>query len=236
VGAGIVGWADLRNPSIAARTLDAHIEAGRGRFSGVRHNVLWHKHESLVGPRKFPRHLLLDTTFRAGLREVARRRLTYDVWMFHEQLPELAATAAAFPDLTIILDHLGGPVTHVATPKARKEVFDQWRSHLPELARRPNIYLKIGGLGMHQFGFEKQAPRPRSSELAPLWQPYVDAAINAFGPERCMFESNFPVDKHSFAYDTLWNTFKTLTINYSTRERGALFRGTASRVYKLNLG
>jgi predicted TIM-barrel fold metal-dependent hydrolase len=236
VAAGIVAWADLMQPTAAARTLDAHIEAGEGRLRGVRFNVVWHDVHSTAAHagRVTTPHMLFDDRYRAGLREVARRNLTYDVWLFHPQLPELADTLDAVPELTFVLDHLGGPVPDEATPASRAAIFAAWRQGLAEVARRPNVVLKIGGVGMPIYGFGFQdAERPGSALLADAWRPYVEAAIETFGPDRCMFESNFPVDKQSFSYDSLWNAFKRLTAGYSADERTALFSGTASQVYGL---
>ena len=178
--------------------------------------------------------MLLDGRYRAGLREVARRGLTYDIWLYHPQLPELATTLDAVPELTFIVNHLGGPVPDEATPEARAEIFGDWQRNLIDIARRPNVVLKIGGIGMPVYGFGYPGTgRPGSTALADAWRPSVEAAIEAFGAERCMFESNFPVDKQSFSYDSLWNAFKMLTTGYSPDERALLFAGTARRVYRL---
>ena len=236
VAAGIVGWADLMSPDDAARTLDGHVEAGGDRFRGVRFNVVWHdRHNSTAhAGRPTEAHMLLDGRYRAGLREVARRGLTYDIWLYHPQLPELAATLDAVPELTFIVNHLGGPVPDEATPEARAEIFGDWQRNLIDIARRPNVVLKIGGIGMPVYGFGYPGTgRPGSTALADAWRPSVGAAIEAFGAERCMFESNFPVDKQSFSYDSLWNAFKLLTTGYSPDERALLFAGTARRVYRL---
>jgi predicted TIM-barrel fold metal-dependent hydrolase len=236
IGAGIVGWADLRlPPSDVGRTLDAEIAAGEGRFRGVRHNVVWHTHEDIVGPRQFPQQLLLDAGFRAGLHEVARRDLSYDVWMFHHQLPELAATAKALPELTIILDHLGGPVSPVATADARAEVFTNWRKTLKQVAEQPNVMLKIGGLGMPSFGFgvSHARPRPDTAAVAEMWRPYVEYAIETFGTKRCMFESNFPVDRASLDYRSIWNVYKTITSALSSSEKLDLYHDNAMKIYRL---
>ena len=236
IGAGIVGWADLRlPPADVGRTLEAEIAAGDGRFRGVRHNVVWHQHEDIVGPRQFPPQLLLDAGFRAGLREVARRNLSYDVWMFHHQLPELAATARALPELTIILDHLGGPVSPLATAAARAEVFENWRKTLKQVAELPNVMLKIGGLGMPAFGFgvSHTRPRPDTAAVAAMWRPYVEYAIETFGSKRCMFESNFPVDRASLDYRSIWNAYKTITAALSPSEKLDLYYNNATKIYRL---
>jgi len=236
IAAGIVAWADLMQPAEAARTLDGHIEAGQGRLRGVRFNVVWHDVHSTVAHagRATTPHMLSDDRYRAGLREVARRDLTYDVWLYHQQLSELAETLDAVPELTFVLDHLGGPVPDGATPASRSAIFDDWRDGLAEVARRPNVVLKVGGVGMPVYGFGFQdVERPGFAALADAWRPYVDVAMETFGPDRCMFESNFPIDKQSFGYDSLWNAFKLLTADYSPDERAALFSGTATRVYGL---
>jgi L-fuconolactonase len=235
IAAGIVGWADLMEPDEVARTLEGHIEVGKGRFRGVRFNVVWHERvsSSHAGRTTTP-HMLLDDGLRRSLRAVASRGLSYDVWLYHPQLIELALTLDAVPELTCIVNHLGGPVPDDNTPKGRSAMFESWRHGLIELARRPNVFLKIGGVGMpvYGFGFEGDT-RPSSAVLAEAWRPYVDVAIEAFGPDRCLLESNFPVDKQSFSYDSLWNAFKLLTKNHSADERAALFAGTARRAYRL---
>lgn len=235
LAAGIVAWADFTQPAEAARTLDAHLEAGGSRLCGVRHNVVWHSQPGFVEGSVFPPHLLLDDQFRVGLGEISRRSLPYDVWLFHEQLPELAAAADALPNLVFVLDHLGGPVPDEPILHLRDEVFTRWRSLLADVARRPNVVVKIGGMGMpkYGFGFDREADRPSSEKLAVAWSPYVETAIETFGPSRCMFESNFPVDKQSVSYDTLWNAFKVITTAMSKDERTDLFSATAQRVYGL---
>jgi predicted TIM-barrel fold metal-dependent hydrolase len=235
IAAGIVGWADLTQGPAVGRTLDGHLEAGAGRFRGVRFNVVWHDlHSSTAhaGRATVP-HMLLDPGYRAGLREVARRDLTYDVWLYHPQLLELADAIDAAPsELTFVVDHLGGPVPDESTPSSRAAIFDDWRRDLGEVAKRPNVVLKIGGVGMPVYGFAFEG-RPSSAELAEAWRPYVEAAVEAFGADRCMFESNFPVDKQGFSYDALWNAFKLLTAGWSPDERTSLFSGTARGVYRL---
>ena len=236
VAAGIVGWANLMQPAEAARALDGHIEAGQGRFRGVRFNVVWHDTHNATSHagRATVAQVLLDGQYRAGLGEVARRDLSYDVWLYHAQLPELVETLDAVPSLTFVVNHLGGPVPNEASPASRAAIFDDWRQGLHEVAKRPNVVLKLGGIGMPIYGFGfNDDTRPSSATLAELWRPYLETAIEAFGPDRCMFESNFPIDKQSFSYDSLWNAFKLLTVDYGVDERSMLFSGTATRVYRL---
>lgn len=238
VAAGIIGFADLCDPKASAPALDAHIEAGQGRFRGVRYNVYWHEQQEKLttGPRTFPRHILLDPQFRAGLREVASRSLSYDVYMYSDQLPELAETADALPELQFVLCHLGGPVTVDHTPQGRRAVFDRWRVHMAAVGKRSNIALKVGGLGLHHFGFGygQMGARPSGRDLASLWRDYFDVAVETFGPERCIAESNFPPDKHGFSYSAFWNALKILSDGFSKDERDSLFHGAACRIYRLD--
>lgn len=238
VAAGIVGFAELRLGARVAEVLDAHVRVGGGRFRGIRGRSVWDADPSIKGSAMdFPPHLLMDPAFREGFACLAPRGLSFDAWLFHPQIPELTDLAGRFPETTIILDHVGAPLGVGVYAGKRDEVFADWRRNLAELARRPNVSIKIGGLGMHLFDFGLDAAhreRPASSEeLARLWEPYVETSIELFGPERAMFESNFPVDKRAASYTVLWNAFKRLTHAYSESERQALFKETACRVYRL---
>ena len=237
VAAGIVGYADLRRGGEVREILEAHLEAARGRFRGVRHLTTWDADGSLANPlTAAPKSLLLDSAFRAGLAQLAPLGLTYDAWVFFSQLPELIDTAKSLPDTTIVVDHCGGVVRIGAYQERQREVFEQWRASIRELARLPNVHIKLGGLGMRINGFEfdKGEMPPSSDLLARTWKPWIETCIDAFGAERCMFESNFPVDKGSYSYAVGWNAFKRLTSAYSPAERKALFEGTAARVYRLD--
>ena len=236
VAAGIVGHADMRLGAPVRDVLEAHVEAGRGRFRGVRHLTTWDADASLANPlTASPPGLLLDPAFRAGLAQLAPLGLSFDAWLFFAQLPELVDTAKALPDTTFIVDHCGGVARIGAYESRRTEVFERWSRSMRELARLPNVHLKLGGLGMriNGFAFHQGALPPSSGQLAAAWQPWVETCIEAFGAHRCMFESNFPVDKGSYSYRTGWNAFKRLTAGCSASERQQLFEGTARRVYRL---
>jgi L-fuconolactonase len=236
LAAGIVGHADLRLGGAVREVLEAHLEAGRGRFRGVRHLTTWDADASLANTlTAAPRSLLLNDSFRAGLAELAPLGLSYDAWLFFPQLPELIDTAKALPDTTIVVDHCGGIVRIGAYQDRRDEVFERWSASMRELARLPNVHVKLGGLGMriNGFDFDKAEAPPSSELLARTWKPWIETCIEAFGADRCMFESNFPVDKGSYSYVVGWNAFKRLTAGCSASERQALFEGTASRVYRL---
>lgn len=233
---GIVGHADLRLGAAVRDVLEAHVEAGQGRFRGIRHLSTWDADSSLVNPLSAaPRGLLLDPAYRRGVAQVAAMGLSYDGWLFFHQLPELLSLAREFPDMPVVINHCGGVVRIGGYISQREPAFAQWRDHMRQLALLPNVYVKLGGLGMriNGFGFHEQGEPPSSSQLAAAWAPWIVECIETFGAQRCMFESNFPVDKASYSYAAGWNAFKRLTSAASAEERKALFEGTASRVYRL---
>jgi predicted TIM-barrel fold metal-dependent hydrolase len=237
--AGIVGHADLRLGAAVRDVLEAHIRAGGGRFKGIRYISTWDADASLLNPLSAgPPGLLADAQFREGFAQLQPLGLTFDAWLFHPQIGELTDLARAFPHTGIVLDHLGGIVGIEAYAGLRQEVFAQWSRSIRTLSSFPNVYVKLGGLGMriNGFGFEQGADPPSSEMLAATWRPYIEICIEAFGPRRCMFESNFPVDKGSYGYGEAWNAFKRLTQGASPDERAALFGDTAKRVYRLQGG
>jgi predicted TIM-barrel fold metal-dependent hydrolase len=234
--AAIVGHADLRLGEGVRPILEAHVRAGGGRFRGVRFSSVWHPdpaaRASLANP---PPHLLRDAKFREGFAQLAPLGLSFDAWMYHTQLPELVELAQAFPQTTIVLNHAGGPIGIGPYAGKRNAVLAEWGASMREVARCPSVLVKLGGFGMRLFGFDfASRPSPPSSrELAESCRPYVETCIELFGVERCMFESNFPVDKGSCSYAILWNAFKRLATHASPAEKHVLFSGTASRAYRL---
>jgi predicted TIM-barrel fold metal-dependent hydrolase len=234
--AGIVGFANLAMGSNVEAVLEAHVRAAPERFKGIRHCAVWDADSSIKStPMDFPKGLLLDRTFREGYACLARFGLSFETWIYHPQIPELADLARAFPDTPVILDHIGGRLGIGAYRGKEKEVFALWRRGIEDLARCENAHVKLGGMGMHVsgFDFETKPLPPSSDELVAAWKPYVDVCIEAFGPRRAMFESNFPVDKRYYSYPVLWNAFKKMAKSYSADEKATLFRRTAARVYGL---
>lgn len=237
VCAGIVGHADLRLGEGVGQTLEAHIRAGGSRFRGVRHISAWHEDPAARGSLATPPpYLLSNPSFRKGFAKLAPLDLSFDAWIYHTQLPELVDLAHAFPQTTIVLNHVGGAIGIGPYAGKRDAVFTDWNTSMRALARCPNVFVKLGGLGMRLFGFDfaSRVRPPSSQELAKSWRPYIDACIEAFTAERCMFESNFPVDKGTCSYAVLWNAFKHMTAQASAAEKQALFSGTASQVYRLS--
>ncbi|BFG79476.1 amidohydrolase family protein [Paraburkholderia terrae] len=236
VAKGIVGYADLRRGAAVREVLEAHLQAGQGRFRGVRHLVTWDADQTLVNPvSAAPRGLLLDRDYRAGVAQLGPLGLSYDAWLFFPQLPELFDLAKACPDVPVIINHCGGVVRIASYEDKQKEVFESWSQSMRKLAQLPNVYVKVGGLGMriNGFDFEKGERPPSSIQLAEAWKQWMQTCIELFGANRCMFESNFPVDKGSYPYSNGWNAFKRLTAQAGHGEREALFRGTVSNVYRL---
>jgi predicted TIM-barrel fold metal-dependent hydrolase len=237
--AAIVGCADLMLGQDVAAVLEQLQAAGNGRLRGIRNSTAWHGDERIrSNPVQPPPGMLSDARFRSGVAQLARYGLSLDIWAYHTQLAEVHALAAAHPHTSIIVNHAGGPLGAGPYAGQREQVMPVWRAAMQQLAALPNVSVKIGGLGMPVGGydFHLQPEPPSSQQLAQAWQPYVEFCIDSFGPQRCMFESNFPVDKGMFSYATLWNAFKRLSTQYSASERQALFSTTAARLYRIDTG
>lgn len=234
---GIVGFADLRMGAAVEKVLEEHIRVGGGRFRGVRHASGWDTDPAVqeVIRLKVPQHVLGEARFREGFAKLGPLGLSFDVWTYYPQLEDVAALAKAFPDTAIVIDHVGGLLGIGGYAGRRDEVFAAWRRAIFNVAQQPNVTVKLGGLGMVSCGFDfhKREQPPGSEELAEIWRPYIESCIEAFGVNRAMFESNFPVDKQSCSYVSTWNAFKRIAAGYSEAEKSALFRETAARVYRL---
>ncbi len=237
VAAGIVSFADLCLGAAVREVLEAHLDAARGRFRGIRHAAAWHASEQIRNSHSEPfEGMLLDKRFREGFAQLAPLGLSFDAWLFHPQLAQLTDLARAFPDTTIILDHFGGPLGIGPYAGQADAVFAAWQRDIDALASCPNVVVKLGGLAMpiNGFGWHKRERPLGSLELADATARYHLYSIERFGAQRCMFESNFPVDKVSCSYVVLWNSFKRLTASFSHSEKNALFHDTAVRVYRLD--
>jgi L-fuconolactonase len=236
VAAAIVSNVDLTLGDAVSQVLEAHLEGAGGRLRGVRHHLA--TAGGLVGRyiKEPPRqNLLSDPAFRRGYSHLQHHDMCFDAWIYQHQLDELVDIADAFEHTPIVLNHLGTVIGVGEFRTQRPDVIAKWRSQMRSLAARPNVVVKLGGLGMpvFGFGFENMQRPATSSELAQAWQPLVEETIEAFGTSRCMFESNYPVDKQSCGYLALWNAFKRITRSMSSDERCDLFYGTACRTYRL---
>ena len=235
VAAAIVGFADLTLGERVGAVLDAHLAASP-RFRGIRHAAGWDASDEVRNSHtKPPRGLFLESGFRRGFAELGPRGLSFEAWLYHPQLADLVDLAKAFPETTIVLDHFGGPLGIGPYAGKRAEIFQSWKSAIRSVADCPNVVAKLGGLVMplNGFGLHKRAAPVTSSELADLTREWYLHTIDVFGPARCMFESNFPVDKVSCSYRVLWNSFKRIAAPFSSAEKAAMFSGTATRVYRL---
>ncbi|MXW88893.1 MAG: amidohydrolase family protein [Acidimicrobiaceae bacterium] len=235
--AGIVSHADLLRGEAVEEVLAAHDAAGGGRFRGIRHATGWDPsdeiHDSHHGSFE---HMMAAPEFRSGAGTLARMGFSFDAWLFHPQLPELAELARAVPELTIILNHLGGPLGIGPYARGRDEARADWRASMRLVAACPNVVLKVGGIGMDVYfatGWAAADVPPGSEEVAAYWDDDVRFCIDTFGPDRCMFESNFPVDRQTLTYPVLWNALQIMAAGYTDTEQDALFSGTATRVYRL---
>ena len=235
VAAAIVGFADLTLGERVGAVLDAHLAASP-RFRGIRHAAGWDASDEVRNSHtKPPRGLFLESGFRRGFAELGRRGLSFEAWLYHPQLADLVGLAKAFPETTIVLDHFGGPLGIGPYAGKRAEIFQSWKSAIRSVADCPNVVAKLGGLVMplNGFGLHKRAASVTSSELSDLTREWYLHTIDVFGPARCMFESNFPVDKVSCSYRVLWNSFKRIAAAFSSAEKATMFSGTATRVYRL---
>ncbi len=233
--AGIVGHADLMLGSRVEPVLEALVHAGGARYRGIRHITAWDDDPNVRNPgNPAVPGMLGDAKFRAGFGVLARLGHTFDAWLYHPQIDELTSLADAFPGAKIVLNHCGGIVGINAYKK--DAVFPVWKRSLEALAKRPNVHVKLGGLGMRLCGhaFDKLPDPPSSQALADAWRPTIETCIAAFGPSRAMFESNFPVDKGSYSYPVFWNACKLLAKGASAPEKADLFFGTAKRFYRLD--
>ncbi len=233
--AGIVSFADLTLGSAVGEVLDAH-QAASDRFRGIRHAAAWDASPEIRNSHTNPpAGLLADASFRQGLGELTKRGLSFDAWLYHTQIPELTDLARAFGDTTIIFDHFGGPLGIGPYAGQRDAIFQQWCRDVTSLAECPNVVAKLGGLVMpiNGLGFHKREKPVTSDEIVAATGDYYRHAIDCFGAQRCMFESNFPVDKQSCSYPVLWNAFKKLVADASEQEKSALFHDTAVQAYRL---
>lgn len=236
VAAAIVGPLDFSPGAATQEVIEAHVAAGDGRLRGMRGMTHWHEDGEIHKFDNAP-GMLASAAVREAAAVLDRMDLALDVFCYHTQLDELAALARAFPDLRIVLDHVGMPLGLASYAHRRDEVFGQWRAELRELGSLENVAVKIGGMGMRFTGFDfnHRADPPSSDDLAAAFGPYVETCIETFGPARCMFESNFPVDKSACSYTVLWNAFKKLVAGYSHDEKASLFAGTAAGIYAIDL-
>jgi predicted TIM-barrel fold metal-dependent hydrolase len=234
--AGIVSRADLTLGDALTEVLEAHEQAGNGLLRGVRHVGARDPYpEALDIPGRSPEGLYALKDFREGVRMLGRLGYTFDAWHYHHQNSDFYALAQAAPETTMILDHFGTPLGVGPYRNQREEIFEAWQEDIAKLAQCPNVIVKLGGLAMpdNGFGWHQAATPATSDALVAAQKRYYLHAIECFGVKRCMFESNFPVDKVSLSYAVLWNAFKKLVVDFSADEKWELFYGTAARVYRL---
>ena len=235
--AAIVPFADMMLGDAVEEVVTAHVEAAGGRFRGIRHATSWDASDEIENGHTRPSEsMMLTPEFRAGVRRLATMGYSFDAWLYHPQLTELSELAAAVPEALIVVNHLGGPLRIGPYGRTQHEAHAHWRASMEGLARQPNVVLKVGGIGLCTY-FGMDWPRrpvpPGSEEVAAYWSDDVRWCIDRFGPDRCMFESNYPVDRQALTYPVLWNAFQIIAATYDAAERDRLFAGTAEEIYRL---
>jgi predicted TIM-barrel fold metal-dependent hydrolase len=234
VCAVMFGGVDLTLGARVEPVLEAHLAASGGRFRGIRLSSGWDANEKIrnVAPNM---EMLRDSKVREGLAVLNRMGLSFDTWVYHPQLKEVAEIAGLFPDMTIILNHVGSPILGGPYRDRRDEVFANWKAGIAEVARQDNVVVKLGALPIRMPGgtYDRTVP-PGSEEVADAWRPWIETCIEAFGAARCMFESNFPVQRRWCSYQVVWNAFKRMAAAASAQEKAALFAGTAARAYRIS--
>ena len=227
------GNVDLTLGSAVEPILEQHIAASGGRFRGVRISSGWHADEKVGNVTEQP-NLLIDPRVSEAAAVLSRMGLSLDCWLYHPQLDEVAQLADAHPALTIILNHVGSPILGGPYRGKSDEVFKDWKAAIIQVSRRQNVFVKLGALPirMPSFGGDRSVP-PGSEEVAAAWRPWMETCIEAFGPTRSMYESNFPVQKRWCSYQVCWNAFKRISASASASEKADLFAGAAARAYRL---
>ena len=235
VATGIVGYANLNLGARVEPVLEAMESVSSGRFRSVRHTCRWDEYEPLRSHRSGWPGMMAETKFREGLSKLIDRGHSFDALVYHPQLSELTELVDAFPNGVFVLNHIGRPLGVGPYQGHRDKVYEVWKKDMAKLAERSNVLVKVGGLGnrVSGFGWDTQPEPPNSQELVEKTSPYYLYTIEVFGPERCMFESNFPVDKNSYSYKTIWNSFKRMTQGFSSTEKTWLFHDTAAKAYRL---
>ena len=234
--AGIIGHANMMLGSSVKEVLELHSEKGKGLFRGIRHAGGWDDDERVKNAHSHPTpHIYLEEKFQEGLQELSSLEMVFDTWHYHNQIKDLTKLAKSIPDLVIVHDHFGGPLGIGPYKGKREEIFDQWKEDINELSQCKNVFSKLGGLAMPVNGWDwhKREVPASSDEIVSEQSRYYLHTLECFGPERCMFESNFPVDKQSVSYHVIWNAYKKLTHEFSEQDKESLFYGTAEKVYKL---
>ena len=236
LAAGIVGFADLMLGDAVRPVLEAHVSAS-ARFRGIRYATAWHADEKIHNAHTKPVEKQMELpSFRAGLKQLADLGLSFDAWLYQTQLTELTDVAHAMPELNIVLNHMAGPLGIGPYQQRREQEFEAWKKQMKNLSRCKNVSVKLGGraMAMSGHGWSKRSNPPGSEELAAAMAPYFETCIELFSPARCMFESNFPVDKSGCSYTVLWNAYKRVADVYSQSERQLLFHDTAAQFYRLD--
>ena len=228
------GNVDLMLGGAVEPLIEQHLDASGGRFRGVRLSSGWHADEKIGNVATEPQ-LLINPRIKEAVGVIERMGMSLDCWLYHTQLDEVAQLADAYPELTIILNHVGTPILGGPYRGKTDEVFSEWKAAIHRISQRENVFVKLGALPIRMPGYEGDRSLPPSSiEVAAAWRPWMQTCIEAFGPGRSMYESNFPVQKRWCSYQVCWNAFKRISADASESEKSDLFAGAAARAYSID--
>ena len=233
---GIVSHVDMTLGEGINEVLDLHFLHGESLFKGIRRAGGWDPHENMRNSHHSPpKDMYLSDIFNKSLKILGEKGLVFEAWQYHHQINQVSILAREHPNLKIVLNHFSGPIGIGPYKDLRNEIFEQWKKDIDELVKNKNVYAKLGGLAMpiNGYNFHKQSMPPSSDQIVEAQKNYYDYSIKSFGPERCMFESNFPVDKQSVSYHVIWNAFKKISKDYTEEDKEYLFLKSAENFYSL---
>jgi predicted TIM-barrel fold metal-dependent hydrolase len=238
--AAIVAHADLALGDAVVPVLEGHKNASE-TVRGIRHMLATHPNKGVMDFAHAP-EVSRTAAFRLGMEQLGKHGLTFDAWAFSHQLNEVAELAAAVPQVETVLCHCGTPVGYAGefqgvgvSQRERDLIASQWRDGISAVAAQPNVSVKLSGLLMPVvgFGYEDADKKPDKNELVDRLGPLVRHCIDAFGPQRCMVASNFPVDRVSASYGAVFDAMVELTASDGAQAQAAMFAGTAARFYRI---
>ncbi|KAF1019636.1 MAG: hypothetical protein GAK29_03848 [Acinetobacter bereziniae] len=237
---GIVATADPCDSNFK-KILKLHQKASK-RLRGIRRMAAFHEDKGVHNWTDTP-HLYTQKKFLKGFEQLAQHNLSFDAWVYSQQISDVIELAKNFPETSIVLDHLGTPAGLFGkvgqntglSKTARENIFYQWQEDIAELSTRPNVYTKMSGLFMpvlgHQFYKKKQLASKQ--QIIDLVAPLFLHALESFGTYRVMFASNFPMDRVNTSLVNIIDAFSDIVMQYDENALEKVFHHNAKQFYRL---